>query len=223
MKTATTNDDAVRPYAQADRDSVRAICCDTVDRGEPSGNLIVDRAFTADIVTRYYTDIESECSWVAESGSRVVGYVNGSLSTRRYARLMALRIVPASVVQAAFRGALLRTSVWHALLAYVRNLRGQTWQRRACLDAFPAHLHINLLKHARGRGLGSRLLRTFLDYAASRRVPGVHATVRADNPSARHFFEREGFSAAGSFRRLVSGHEGAQEGYVVIYVRSMAA
>lgn len=219
MTPFLAHDDIIRPYRPSDRAAIRDICCGTADLGEPLGPLFSDHELVADALTRYYTDIEPESCWVAETDGAIVGYVNGAISTRRYARHMAWRIMPAAALRAVCRGALCRAETWRLILAGFRNLRGQARRMRTGVATFPAHLHVNLIKPARGRGLGGRLLHTFLAHAASRAVPGVQATVRADNRPGRHFFEHAGFSQAGSFRTILPNQGGVHEREFIIYAR----
>ena len=211
----------IRPYQPADRRAVRAICCETADRGDPIEGMFSDRELVADLVTRYYTDIEPKSCWVAEEDGAVVGYVNGALSTRRYARLMAFRVAPAAIIRAIGRGALLRAETWRALLAASRSRRGSRTRFGAIAAAFPAHLHIDIVKPARGRGVGRRLIGAFLAHVASHGVPGVHATVREDHPAGRHFFERMGFHEAGSYRVVLPAKRGTHQTGVIIYARAI--
>lgn len=66
---------------------------------------------------------------------------------------------------------------------------------------FPAHLHINLLKEARGQGLGRQLLETLLRALAKDGARGVHLGVARSNTTARHFYAALGF-------RVVAEHPG---------------
>lgn len=58
----------------------------------------------------------------------------------------------------------------------------------------PAHLHIDLLDEAQGRGLGRRLIERACAQLAERGVPGVHLGVVAGNDRAIGFYERLGFA-----------------------------
>lgn len=58
---------------------------------------------------------------------------------------------------------------------------------------FPAHLHIDLLEHARGQGLGRRLIGRLLDDLRARGIPGVHLGVDAANTNGIGFYEHLGF------------------------------
>lgn len=214
-------DPIIRPYRSADRSAVRRICCETGDRGDPVESLYSDRELVADIVTRYYTDFEPDCSWVAEVNGSVAGYLTGALSTRRYARVMARRIVAPAALRALLRGALLRAETWRMLRSGFRNLRNHGRRFQGDLDRFPAHIHINLLPDARGRGMGRQLLRAFSELAASRAVAGVHVTVRADHPRGIAFFRRMGFAEIGGFPIVLPARGGVLEERVIIYARSL--
>jgi ribosomal protein S18 acetylase RimI-like enzyme len=56
--------------------------------------------------------------------------------------------------------------------------------------AFPAHLHLNLLPAARGRGWGRALFAAWRERAAA---PAVHVAVNAANAGALAFWQRLGF------------------------------
>jgi len=59
--------------------------------------------------------------------------------------------------------------------------------------AYPAHLHIDLLPRAQGRGYGRRMIEALLDRLRGRGVPGVHLGVSVYNRRAAGFYERLGF------------------------------
>ncbi|MCW2610918.1 MAG: [ribosomal protein S18]-alanine N-acetyltransferase [Actinomycetota bacterium] len=57
--------------------------------------------------------------------------------------------------------------------------------------------NIAVRRSAQGTGLGSRLLDALLAEAAHRGAPQVALEVAADNPVARHLYERRGFAVTG--------------------------
>ncbi len=65
--------------------------------------------------------------------------------------------------------------------------------RLVAITGYPAHLHIDLLPQAQGRGLGRELLRTFGEELIVREVPGVHLGVGEANVGAAAFYRRLGF------------------------------
>ncbi len=62
-------------------------------------------------------------------------------------------------------------------------------------DAYPAHFHVNCHPEFRGRGIGTRLVGSFLEDCAAAGLPGVHlvTSVGARNVA---FYERCGFTDA---------------------------
>ena len=206
-----------RPYEPRDREAVRTICCDTADRGEPVENFFPDREVFEDLLTRYYTDHEPESSWVGELDGEVVGYLTGCLNTRRFVRVTAFSVAPRILIKAIRRDLL----KYPQAKQFVRSNLG-LWLRGAkktvSFDEYPSHLHINLKKGARAKGLGCELVTRFLVQAKAAGSCGVHANVREDSDRARKFFESLGFEAAG--RHPVMARAG-EVLYAVTYCRKL--
>lgn len=74
-RTTSNADFTTRPYQPSDRETIRRICCDTGFLGEPIDSIFSDRDLFADYLTRYYTDVEPESSWVGVKNGQVVGYL----------------------------------------------------------------------------------------------------------------------------------------------------
>ena len=197
----------VRRYGPHDRTAVREICCDTADHGEPVEHFFPDRSVFADVLTRYYTDFAPATTWVAEQDGRVVGYLTGCLDTRRYLRVMALRIVPAAVWLALWHG-----SLWHRFVRL--NLRFSSSERQALVAEYPAHFHLNLRTGFRGHGTGRQLLEQFLEQARQAGSAGIQAGVSEANAAGRKFFERAGFVVLAREERFRTS---AQPAFTMIY------
>jgi ribosomal protein S18 acetylase RimI-like enzyme len=186
----------IRPYEPRDRGAVRAICCDTADRGEPVENFFPDREVFADLLTAYYTDYEPESGWVGDRGGEVVGYLTGCVDTRRFIRVMAFSIAPRILIKGIRREVLKYPQGKQFIRSNLRLwLRGS--KKSISFDEYPSHLHINLKSGARARGLGCDLVTRFLVQAKAAGSCGVHANVREDSDRARKFFENLGFQAVG--------------------------
>ena len=208
---AVMNDGVViRLYAPRDRASVRRICQDTADRGSPVPGFYPDGELVADLVTRYYTDIESRYSWVAEVDGRVVGYITATVDTRAFRRMEHWRIGPLAILKAILRGALFTRAAWAMLTAAVKPRGKAVIPHPPLPPAYPAHLHINIVDGFRGQHVGERLIEASLSQMEKAGVPGVHAGVRADNPRACAFFEHMDFKAVGHYDLVLPSQHGVQ-------------
>jgi ribosomal protein S18 acetylase RimI-like enzyme len=67
------------------------------------------------------------------------------------------------------------------------------------LVEYPAHLHIDLLPAAQGRGLGRKLIECFFAALRGRGVPAVHLGVSEANTGAIAFYEKLGFQCLGRY------------------------
>ncbi len=72
-------------------------------------------------------------------------------------------------------------------------------------EAYPSHLHIDLLKRAQGRGYGRRMLEEVMHRLRQRGSPGAHLGVSMLNPPALGFYQRLGFQ---ELTRVGSGKDG---------------
>lgn len=183
----------IRPYEPRDRAALRQICSETADAGRPIERFFPDREVFADVLTNYYTEFEPQSVFVAESGGDVVGYVTGSVDTKRFLRTMMWRIGPVAFVKALLRGTL-----WHPQTVRLFRANIGMWLKNGyrtgpTLDNYPAHLHVNVREDFRGQRLGERLVEAFCERARAAGARGVHAGVSAENLRGRHFFEELGF------------------------------
>ena len=181
----------VRLYQPADRPAIRRLAWETSDPAAATD--LLDAEFVADLLTDYYVRWAPGTVWVAQIDNTVAGYLTGCLQERRYAQLMAWRIVPGAICRAWARGRLGSPRLWGRAVTWLLALRRQ---EQAARRPYPAHLHINLDPRFRRQGIGPRLMERFLAQVRDAGVPGVCAGVRADNAAARRFFERLGFIPA---------------------------
>jgi len=70
-------------------------------------------------------------------------------------------------------------------------------------DDYPAHLHLNLLPRAQGRGLGSILLQRWLVLAANHGAGAVHVGVNRNNARAIAFWQHSGFTRVLEVERTI--------------------
>ena len=183
---------SVRPYRPSDRETLERIAGDTAFFGRPIETYLEDRQHFLDLFLAYYIDFESDYAWVAESETRVVGYLTGCPNSGRQRRVLQRHILP-RVLMRALMG---RYRVGRKTLRYVGRLglallRGEF--PGAEQTAYPAHLHINVVEGWRGRGLGRRLIAAYLAQLRAEKATGVHLETTTLNRSAVHLYSAIGF------------------------------
>jgi ribosomal protein S18 acetylase RimI-like enzyme len=187
----------VRPYRVEDRAQVRHICHVTGYMGEPVAWMWRDVESFADLFTSYYTDAEPQSALVAELDGVVAGYLLGCVDSRRVWN-------PATIFGRHFvrRGIGFRPGtagvVWRSFGdVVVDGLRRRLPPVSLTDDAWPAHLHIDLLPTIRGRGVGATLMRNWTDHLRTAGVPGCFLETLGENRGAIAFFESMGFHRHG--------------------------
>jgi ribosomal protein S18 acetylase RimI-like enzyme len=188
----------IRPFdpdAASDRAAVLDICVKTGDAGGDATALHPDPRALTDRYATPYLELEPGWAWVAtlaagggdgsgrdedrddgggaEHLDPVVGYVLGAPDTTAFAARFAGW--PSSLTPEE------RTAHAAAMLLPERH-------------DYPAHLHIDLLPRAQGRGAGRALVQTLVDQLAERNVPGLHLVVDPRNQGALAFYTRVGFT-----------------------------
>jgi ribosomal protein S18 acetylase RimI-like enzyme len=199
MPKVTVSLMVVRPYEAADRPRIREICHRTGYMGDPIDWQWRDVESFADMWSGYYTDREPESALVVEIAGRVEGYLLGCVDSSRAWKpeAVALRHIlrRGLVVRPGTAGVLWRTAA-DVILDAARS-RADARELEFDDPRWPAHLHIDLMPVARGRGAGSEMMRRWLDRLRNQDVPGCHLQTYAENRSAIAFFEACGFRRHG--------------------------
>lgn len=212
----------IRPYEPKDYSRVRTIFTETAGLGNPLANLLIDRRLVADFMVRQYVQNPADVAWVAEAEGEVVGYLLGAPSVRRHERRALGLLFPREVARALFSRRFWKPATWFLAVCVLK-----TW-RRGGFDAgkyhadFPAHLHVNLLREARRRGLGRGLVGRFESCLRARGVRGVYATVAENNPRGRGFFEALGYRRKGKLPYYWPTGKNYVVGYRLVYVKSLS-
>ena len=176
----------IRPYTPADRDDVADICVRTGDSGQDATGLYSSDALLPDIYALPYVDHEPELAFVVDDGQRAVGYILGTADTRAFAAWFSTEWWP-SVVGG-------HTGDSAAERSVVASAGDPERMLIDAVDEYPAHLHIDLLPEAQGRGLGRSLVETLAAALNARGVQGLHLVVGTSNTAAQAFYRRVGFS-----------------------------
>jgi ribosomal protein S18 acetylase RimI-like enzyme len=178
----------IRRASIEDLAAMRRVCVLTGDSGRDATGRWSDDGLIPDVYLEPYMRYPDRLAWVVDEGQGVIGYVIAVADTAAFADWWRREWVEEFVV----RHGPVAADEDEAWL-FTGGTQPERMAALADLDAFPAHLHVDLLPEAQGRGLGRLLMQTLGSELVRRDVPGVHLGFGADNVGAAAFYRRLGF------------------------------
>lgn len=184
---SSTADLSIRPYGDADLEAVRDICVRTGHEGGDARPFHPDPSILPTAFADPYVAFEPELAFVVDDGERAVGYVVGTADTAAFVRRFRGEWLPSVAGKWPPTSG---SSPTDELVRILHDPERMLWPQ---LEPYPAHLHIDLLPSAQGRGFGRALINRFFAALAARGVPAVHLGMVPANVKARAFYDRLGF------------------------------
>lgn len=192
MTAHPMTDARMRPARPGDGPGAYHVCLETGDNGNDGEPLYgEDPDALGRLFVGPYLAFEPELSLILEDGQGICGYALGAFDSRAFYARYEAEWQPA--LCARFPRPQGDPSQWRG----VQEVHG--WYHHPdyfCpepYEAYPSHLHIDLLPRVQGRGYGRRMVEQVLDLLRARGSPGVHLGVRPLNTRAYAFYERLGF------------------------------
>jgi ribosomal protein S18 acetylase RimI-like enzyme len=165
--------------------ALRRVCLLTGRAGGDATGQWSSDDLLPDVFLEPYVTLEPSTAWVVEQDARPVGYLVAALDTTAFADSWRSHWSPVFAARHA-RIADDPQEQWLRDSGYDPD-----WMLGPQVEAYPAHLHIDLLPAAQGSGWGRALMREFGRAAAG--VPGIHLGVARQNLAALAFYQRLGF------------------------------
>ncbi len=182
----------IRPAQLGDLDAAYRICLQTGDSGSDASPLYRDPELIGHIYAGPYLALDGFISLVAEDGEGICGYAVGAADTREYERRLEAEWWPG--LRGKYREPAGDRSQWTADDHRVYSIFHPPAVPQQIVEAYPAHIHLNLLPRAQGRGAGTMLLESWIETARRAGVKAVHAGVGAANSSGLKFWTARGFA-----------------------------
>ncbi|MFF2371079.1 GNAT family N-acetyltransferase [Agromyces sp. NPDC058110] len=184
----------IRSYRPSDRDDVARICTLTAAGGGDATGVYSDDILMPEVFALPYVTYEPDLAFVVDDGEgRAVGYIIGVADTAAFVDWWNREWTPGFVERHPEPGPPTGRDPKFTEQQLLDAGRKPERMLIAGLDAYPAHLHIDLLPELQGQGFGRRLIDTLRDALAERGVAGLHLSMDPGNVSARAFYDRLGF------------------------------
>lgn len=189
----------IRRFALGDEPALAEICLRTADSGADATGVFDDDAIWAEVFVLPYVARHPDLAFVVETDDgRVAGYIVCAPDTRAFEDWFHDEWWPRFAERWPRPGDVRTRQEGTLAYAYGRRAGAEPYG-----DAYPAHLHIDLLPELQGRGWGRRLVETLVAALRDRGVTGLHLAASAENRGALAFYPRLGFAPLAS-------HEGVQ-------------
>jgi GNAT superfamily N-acetyltransferase len=183
----------IRLYLDSDEAAMREICMRTAAAGGDARDLYRDQDLVPDIFAIPYAVLEPEFAFVADDDGRAVGYIVGTPDTPRFVRRFRERWLPeVAHLHIPPSGQVDFDADPEGSMATL--LHDPERMLEPGLAPYPAHLHIDLLPQAQGRGAGRALMTAFLAAVNAGGADVVHLSMNTSNTGARAFYDRMGFT-----------------------------
>ncbi|PKL82129.1 MAG: GNAT family N-acetyltransferase [Ignavibacteriae bacterium HGW-Ignavibacteriae-3] len=178
----------IRPYTGQDFSALYEICLKTGDSGGDASRLFNDPFLLGHFYAAPYAVFHPELTFILADNERPVGYIIGTDNSELFFDTTEREWFPplrekypppddndgtadARIIRLIHKGHVPRTE----LLSY------------------PAHLHIDILPEGQGRGMGRKLIETFISKLIDMNVNALHLEVGKRNINAIKFYEKTGF------------------------------
>jgi ribosomal protein S18 acetylase RimI-like enzyme len=164
------------------------ICLFTGDSGQDASHLYQDPDLLGHLYAAPYAVLEPELCFILTHSGQPCGYVLGtknSITFREHCEQLWFPILRERYPYPAEDD----ISKDATLVRYIH----WGFRDRAYID-YPAHLHIDLLPIAQGKGWGRKMMATFLEKLRELKTPGVELGVSKENTRAVGFYEAVGFT-----------------------------
>ena len=189
FKALEAKDFQVRNYQPSDRNSVRALCCETGFLGNPIDPVFEDRELFADFLTDYYLKHEPDSAFVVIKDGALKGYLLGS----RYPRKHQLHSLTQNIV---YGGKVLSRYFGYRQESrrFIHWMISKAWREVPAAPRTVGHFHINILPEAKSIRVCRKLIETYLRYLYDHGIKMVHAQiVTFEDRRGFKLFERYGF------------------------------
>lgn len=178
----------IRAYQPSDLDALYRICLLTGDDGRDATPLYRDPALLGHYYAAPYAAHDPTLCFLLTHEGEPCGYILGSADTRAFHEWGEAHWFPP--LRARYP---LPPPTETSPDAHLLRLLHQGYPLTEIAHTYPAHLHIDLLPVAHGRGWGRRLTQHFLSHLRARQVPALHLGVSRANSRAVGFYEALGF------------------------------
>ena len=185
---------SIRPYRASDLDDLYRICLQTGDAGEDATSIFEDPRLLGHVVAAPYGLFEPSLVFVAEDELGVGGYIVGALDSKAFEKRLETDWWPALRDRYPAPPAEVPPDQWTPDQRWAGFIHIPLAVPDEIAEAYPSHLHINLLPRLQAQGLGRQMMGILIRALQGQGSVGVHFFVMPTNQRAVGFYRHLGFT-----------------------------
>jgi ribosomal protein S18 acetylase RimI-like enzyme len=182
------SDFQIRPYHPSDLIWLYRICLLTGDSGQDATGLYQDPDLLGHLYAAPYAVLEPDLCFILTHLKKPCGYVLGTKNSEDFWQRCEQEWFPLLRQRYPFPSDEDNSKDARIIRKIHQNQQG------SCTPAYPAHLHIDLLPIAQGKGWGRKMINVFLEKLRELNISGVELGVGKRNLNAIGFYEAMGFT-----------------------------
>jgi GNAT superfamily N-acetyltransferase len=184
----------IRHCEPADTDDLYRVCLLTADSGEDATALFSQPELAGDVFAVPYAVLEPSLAFVAQDELGVCGYVVAALDTRAFEDRLEREWWPALRIKYPEPTPEEIEALPAPVRFAVQDIHHPWHDSADIVEAYPSHLHIDLLPRMQGRGVGRALIKTLVAALREQGSRGLHLYVTLRNTRAMGFYAHVGFT-----------------------------
>lgn len=189
----------IRSYRKSDLPALYEICLKTGDSGKDATEFYKNPELLGNFYAAPYALFHPELTFILAENEKPVGYIIGTNNSQKFFEITEEKWFPA-----------LREKYSvpdhndNSPDARIIRLIHKGIVPRPELLSYPAHLHIDILSEGQGKGMGRKLIDTFISKLIEMMVPALHLEVGKRNTNAIKFYEKVGFTLIKEFEYSIA-------------------
>lgn len=176
----------IRNYKEKDFERLFEICLKTGDSGKDASHLYKDPKLLGSFYAAPYAIFHPELTFILAENDIAIGYIIGTDNTQKFYEKTEAQYFPELRKKYSFPN----EEDTSPDARIIRLIYKGHIPRKECLS-YPAHLHIDILPE--GKGMGKKLMDTFISKLIELKVPALHLEVGKRNTNAIAFYQKYGF------------------------------
>ncbi len=189
----------IRNFKKGDEPQIAKICLLTGYSGKDASEYFKYKNLLAEYYALPYLHYEPELCFVAAQEDVPVGYILGVSDSEEFGKWCEQNWFPQIREKYSLTG-----NYKSAFEKRIVQLLYEGYAPKKELSEYPAHLHIDLLPIAQGKGMGRKLMELFLETLTEQSVEAVHLEVGKRNTGAIKFYRKLNFTVIHEYENSIA-------------------